>query len=50
MAENKKKQGIWSLIKESLNKSGGCCGPGESCGPKCAPPDPSKKNEKADKK
>ncbi len=44
MADTKKKSGIWSLIKESLTQTGGCCGPGESCGPSCTP---SKKENKA---
>ena len=46
MAEKKKKSGIFGLIKESLNQTGGCCGPGETCGPDCAPP---KKENKAKK-
>lgn len=46
MAEKKKKAGIFSLIRESLNQTGGCCGPGETCGPDCAPP---KKENKAKK-
>src|SRR5665647_52579 len=28
----KKKKGFFSAIKESMNKSGGCCGAGETCG------------------
>jgi len=35
MADKKKKSGIFGLIKESLTQTGGCCGPGESCG--CTP-------------
>ena len=31
MAEEKKKKGFFSAIKESMNKSGGCCGAGETC-------------------
>jgi len=31
MAEEKKKTGFFSAVKESMNKSGGCCGAGESC-------------------
>ena len=30
--EKKKKKGFFSLIKESMSKTGGCCGPGETCG------------------
>jgi len=30
--EKKKKKGLFSAIRESLNKTGGCCGPGETCG------------------
>jgi hypothetical protein len=32
MAEEKKKKGFFSAIKESMNKSGGCCGSGGTCG------------------
>lgn len=28
----KKKKGLFSVIRESLTKTGGCCGPGETCG------------------
>lgn len=35
MTDKKKKLGIFGLIKESLKQTGGCCGPGESCG--CTP-------------
>ncbi len=28
----KKKKGLWSVIRESMVKTGGCCGPGETCG------------------
>lgn len=27
----KKKKGLWAIIWESLTKTGGCCGSGESC-------------------
>lgn len=37
----KKKKGMLSVIKESMSKTGGCCGPGETCG------GPEKKNDKA---
>lgn len=30
--EQKKKKGFFNMIKESLVKTGGCCGPGETCG------------------
>ena len=30
--EKKKKKGLLATIKESMNKTGGCCGPGETCG------------------
>ncbi|MEI7856497.1 MAG: hypothetical protein WCH85_03230 [Methanomicrobiales archaeon] len=32
MADEKKKTGFFAAIKESMNKSGGCCGGGETCG------------------
>lgn len=28
----KKKKGIFAMILESMRKTGGCCGAGESCG------------------
>ena len=30
--EKKKKKGIFAAIRESMTKTGGCCGPGETCG------------------
>ena len=30
--EKKKKKGFFSVIRESMGKTGGCCGPGETCG------------------
>lgn len=39
--KKKKKKGLLAVIKESMKKTGGCCGPGETCG------GPEKKNEKA---
>ena len=43
--EKKKKKGFLSTIKESMNKSGGCCGSGETCD--CSPvPEPDKSKEK----
>ena len=32
MKSEKRKRGILSAIKESMTKTGGCCGPGETCG------------------
>jgi hypothetical protein len=46
MAEEKKKKGFFSAIKESMNKSGGCCGAGETCGGT----DPAAETEKPDGK
>ncbi len=49
MAEEKKKKGFLSAVKESMSKSGGCCGAGETCGPACGPvaePDKSKAKKK----
>jgi len=34
METKKKKKGLLAAIWESMNKTGGCCGPGESC---CGP-------------
>ena len=30
--EKKAKTGFFALIRESLTKTGGCCGAGETCG------------------
>ena len=30
--EKKNKKGLLSMIRDSLSKTGGCCGPGETCG------------------
>ena len=30
--ESKKKKGLLAVLWESLTKTGGCCGPGETCG------------------
>ncbi|NIA08019.1 MAG: hypothetical protein GWP14_10385 [Actinobacteria bacterium] len=30
--KNQKKKGLLSAIRESMMKTGGCCGPGETCG------------------
>jgi hypothetical protein len=46
MKEVKKKKGLFEFIKESMNKTGGCCGPGESC---CGPA-PDEKEEKEENK
>ena len=32
--ERKKKKGLFAMIRESMTKTGGCCGSGESC---CGP-------------
>ena len=42
--EKKKKKGFFAAIKESMSKTGGCCGPGETCG------GPEKNNIKAAQK
>lgn len=34
VSTEKKKKGLLATIWESMTKTGGCCGPGESC---CAP-------------
>ncbi|MCX6693079.1 MAG: hypothetical protein NT074_00770 [Methanomicrobiales archaeon] len=44
MAEEKKKKGFLSALKESMNKTGGGCGSGETCG--CNPPDKADGKEK----
>ena len=36
METEKKKKGLLATIWESMTKTGGCCGPGESC---CGPAD-----------
>lgn len=40
MQNEKKKKGFLKMIRESMTKTGGCCGPGETCG------GPSKKDDK----
>lgn len=47
MAEEKKKKGIFAAIMESMTKTGGCCGNGETCG--CKPSADSKDSEKTGK-
>ncbi len=45
--EKKKKKGFLSIVQKSMNKSGGCCGAGETCGPACGPaPDASDDKDK----
>ena len=46
MEENKKKKGILATIWESMTKTGGCCGPGESC---CGPSDENEKKASKDR-
>ena len=29
--KEKENRGLWSLIRESMTKTGGCCGSGETC-------------------
>jgi len=48
MPEEKKKKGFFSAIKESMNKSGGCCGAGETCD--CSAPAPGSDKYKEKKK
>ena len=43
MNTEKKKKGLLATIWESMTKTGGCCGPGESCGGPSAEDD--KKND-----
>ena len=46
--ETKPKKGFIALIRESLKKTGGCCGAGETCGtpPKDNEKEPSKESKK----
>lgn len=47
--DEKKKKGLFGTIWESMNKTGGCCGSGESC---CSPEEEQgekKNNENSDK-
>ncbi len=32
METKEKKKGLLAMIWESMTKTGGCCGPGETCG------------------
>lgn len=43
---NEKKKGVLAAIWESMTKTGGCCGSGESCGCSSQPDKDKKKNEK----
>ena len=47
METEKKKKGILATIWESMTKTGGCCGPGESC---CGSSDEKKATEDKDTK
>ena len=44
---NEKKKGVLAAIWESMTKTGGCCGSGESC---CCSSKPDKDNPKNEKK
>ncbi len=46
MEKEKKKKGILATIWESMTKTGGCCGSGESC---CGPSDEKETSEDTDK-
>jgi len=46
MPEEKKKKGFLATMKESMNKSGGCCGAGETCGAPAVPEEKGKKKTK----
>ncbi len=46
METEKKKKGLLAAIWESMTKTGGCCGPGESC---CGPSDINEKKTSKDK-
>ena len=48
--EKKKKKGFLSAIRESMNKTGGCCGTGESCGCSAPAAGQEKSKEKEEKK
>jgi hypothetical protein len=47
MDKEKKKKGIFATIWESMTKTGGCCGGGESC---CGPSDENETNTCQDNK
>ncbi len=46
MEAEKKKKGLLATIWESMTKTGGCCGTGESC---CGPSDENEKKNSEDK-
>ena len=46
MDNEKKKKGLLATIWESMTKTGGCCGGGESC---CGPSDENEKDACEDK-
>ena len=46
--EQKQKKGFWAVIWESMTKTGGCCGSGESCG--CSPQQDNSKKKAEPKK
>jgi hypothetical protein len=46
----KKKSGILAAIWESMTKTGGCCGSGESCGCNSKPDKDKNKTEKSNSK
>lgn len=46
--DNKKKKGALAAILESMNKTGGCCGTGETRG--CSEKGSDKENKEANKK
>jgi hypothetical protein len=46
--DKKKKKGALAAILESMNKTGGCCGAGETCG--CSGKDSDKENKEENKK
>ncbi len=45
--EKKTKKGFFAAIKESMIKTGGCCGPGEDC---CGPSQQEKKEKSTEEK
>jgi len=47
--ENKKKKGVLDAIWDSLTKTGGCCGSGESCCCSSQPDDGKKETETKEK-
>jgi hypothetical protein len=45
--ENGKKKGFWAAIRESMTKTGGCCGSGGNC---CGPAQPAVEKKQAEEK